>query len=420
VDELHAAEASESGLPSVGAAADRGQAVERLASALQELLRARDLAAVIAVVTRAARALTGAEGATFVLRDGESCAYADEDAIEPLWKGRRFPIGSCVSGWVMLNREPAVIADVYADARVPAEVYRPTFVKSLAIVPIRAALPVGAIGAYWASHRRASATEVQLLAALADATAAAIENVQRQAELAQQLKERGAQLEQSQKELDSFAYSVSHDLRAPLRSIDGFSQALAEDLEGKLDESAAGHLGRVRAAAKRMGQLIEDLLELSRTSRAPLERTTVDVSALALEVIGALEQREPGRSVTFTVQPGISAHVDARQLRLVLEHLLGNAWKFTGPREDARVELSCATEGGETVYTVRDNGTGFDMQYASRLFAPFQRLHDAKEFPGNGVGLATVQRIVHRHGGRIWAESRAGEGATFRFTLARP
>jgi signal transduction histidine kinase len=420
VGDLHVSGAIEASPALLGAGADPVdvQGMERLISALQELLRARDLPAIMAVVRRAARELTSADGATFVLRDGESCAFADEDAIEPLWKGRRFPIGACPSGWAMLHREPVVVPDVEADPRAPAEVFRSTFVKSLAIVPIRSVAPVGAIGTYWASPHRPSAAQLRLLSALADGTAAAIENVERHAEVALQAKERGAQLELSRKELDSFSYSVSHDLRAPLRSIDGFSQALAEDLEGKLDESAAGHLGRVRAAAKRMGQLIEDLLELSRTSRAPLERGTVDVSALALEVVQSLERHEPGRSVTFTVQPGMSAHADARLLRGVLEHLLGNSWKFTGKREDARVELSAASEGGETVYTVRDNGAGFDMQYATRLFSPFQRLHDAKEFPGNGVGLATVQRIVHRHGGRIWAESRAGEGATFRFTLA--
>jgi signal transduction histidine kinase len=393
--------------------------MERLVTAIQELSLARDLAAIIAIVRKAARDLTSADGATFVLRDGEMCFYADEDAIAPLWKGSRFPLQACVSGWAMLHREAVVIPDIYADARVPADAYRPTFVKSLALVPIRTSAPIGAIGNYWASPHRASAAEVKLLQALADSTSVAMENVQLYADLEQRVRERTAQLEQTNKELEAFSYSVSHDLRAPLRSIDGFSQALAEDLADKLDPEALGYLSRVRGAARRMSELIEDLLELSRTSRANIERQDVDVSALALEVARTLEKREPTRQVTLVVQPGLRAHADPRLLRVVFENLLGNAWKFTGKRADARVEVTSETgDGGERVLCVRDNGAGFDMQFAAKLFAPFQRLHDAKEFPGNGIGLATVQRIVHRHGGHVWAEGRLDQGAVFRFTLA--
>jgi signal transduction histidine kinase len=394
--------------------------MERLVTAIQDLSLARDLPAVMAVVRRAARDLTGADGATFVLRDDEMCFYADEDAIEPLWKGSRFPLGACVSGWAMLHQEPVVIPDIYADPRVPADAYRPTFVKSLALVPIRTASPIGAIGNYWASPHRATAAEVKLLQALADSTSVAIENVQLYADLEHRVQERTAQLEHTNKELEAFSYSVSHDLRAPLRSIDGFSQALAEDLGDKLDPTSAGYLQRVRGAAKRMSDLIDDLLELSRTSRANIERQDVDVTALALDVAQTLEKREPARHVSLEVQPGLHAHADPRLLRVVFENLLGNAWKFTGKQAEARVEIAAETgEPGEQVFRVRDNGAGFDMQFSAKLFAPFQRLHDAREFTGTGVGLATVQRIVHRHGGRIWAEGHPGEGAVFRFTLAR-
>jgi signal transduction histidine kinase len=401
--------------PSVDPGYVRG--MERLVTAVQELSLARDLDAVTAVVRQAARDLTGADGATFVLRDQDQCFYADENAIAPLWKGKRFPMSACVSGWVMLNREPVIIEDIYADPRVLVEAYRPTFVRSMAMVPIRPASPIGAIGNYWAERHHASATQVKLLQALADSTSVALENVQLYAELEQRVKDRTAQLEQTNHELEAFSYSVSHDLRAPLRSIDGFSQALLEDYEGKLDTTALGYLTRVRSAAQRMNELIEDLLELSRTSRAELEREPVDLSALARDVGGGLARREPERQVELVVQPDLKVVGDARLLRVVLENLLGNAWKFTGKRARARIEVGEERTDGQRHFYVRDNGAGFDLHFASKLFAPFQRLHDAREFPGTGIGLATVQRIVHRHGGRIWAEAQPDEGATFRFTV---
>jgi len=392
--------------------------MERLVTAVQELSLARDLNQVMAIVRQAARELTGADGATFVLREGELCFYADEDAIAPLWKGSRFPMHACVSGWAMLHKQSAVIDDIYTDPRVLADAYRPTFVKSLAMVPIRPASPIGAIGNYWAQRHHASPTEVKLLQALADSTSVALEHVRLYAELEQLVKDRTEQLEQANRALEAFSYSVSHDLRAPLRSIDGFSQALLEDLEGKIEPSSAGYLQRVRAAAKRMSELIDDLLELSRTARVEPQRESVDVSALALDVARQLERREPTRQVALEVQPGLRVDADPRLLRVVLENLLGNAWKFTGKTAAARVQVGQERAKGKLAIYVRDNGAGFDMQFASKLFAPFQRLHEAGEFPGTGVGLATVQRIVHRHGGQIWAEAIVDAGATFHFTLS--
>ena len=219
------------------------------------------------------------------------------------------------------------------------------------------------------------------------------------------------------RELESFSYSVSHDLRAPLRGIDGFSRALEEDYGARLDEDARRYITRIRAATRRLGQIIDDLLLLSRVARSEVRRERVDLGALALEVFGALRTAEPHRDVRLFVGEGLVVEADGRLLRLVLENLLGNAWKYTSRRERAHLEFAARNEGGQTVYYVRDDGAGFDMAYADKLFGAFQRLHSASEFPGSGIGLATVARIIGRHGGRVWAQGEPGKGATFYFTL---
>ena len=238
------------------------------------------------------------------------------------------------------------------------------------------------------------------------------------AELEQRVVERTAQLEAANKELEAFSYSVSHDLRAPLRSIDGFSQALIEDYADKLDATGQDYLRRIRAACTRMGQLIDDLLNLSRLTRSDMCRKQVDLSALAEEVVIWLQKLQPERQVEIAIAPGLVAHGDQRLLRVALENLLENAWKFTAKRPRARIEFGATQLDGATVYFVRDNGAGFDMAYADKLFGVFQRLHTTAEFEGTGIGLATVQRIVTRHGGRVWAEGAVDQGATFYFTLS--
>jgi two-component system NtrC family sensor kinase len=225
------------------------------------------------------------------------------------------------------------------------------------------------------------------------------------------------ELEYKNKELEAFSYSVSHDLRAPLRSIDGFSQALIEDYGDRLDETGLNYLHRMRAAAQRMAALIDDMLMLSRISRAQVNRERVDLSALAQTVAEELRNQNPERSVAVKIQPDLASHADRGLMRVLLDNLLGNAWKFTAQTSNAQIELSAQTRGLDTVFFVKDNGAGFDMAHASMLFQPFQRLHDAADFPGTGIGLATVQRVVDHHGGRIWAEGTVGRGATVFFTI---
>ena len=254
-------------------------------------------------------------------------------------------------------------------------------------------------------------------AAIRDITAQRVAE-RRIRELNDSLARQNNDLKAVNQELEAFSYSVSHDLRAPLRAIDGFSQILLKEHAGQLDEKGLDRLGRVRRGAQRMGELIDDLLKLSRVSRAELKVQRVDLGGLATEVVEALRKQEPERSVTLDIAPNLDAEADPKLLRIALDNLLGNAWKFTARRQAARIEVG---RENATTFFVRDNGAGFDMAYADKLFGAFQRLHDATEFPGTGIGLATVQRVIHKHGGRIWAESAPEAGATFRFTLgARP
>ncbi|MEI2578943.1 GAF domain-containing protein [Scytonema sp. PRP1] len=226
------------------------------------------------------------------------------------------------------------------------------------------------------------------------------------------------ELQAVNKELEAFSYSVSHDLRAPLRSIDGFSQALLEDCHDQLNANGQDYLRRIRAATQRMGQLIDDLLNLSRVTRSEMYLEPVDLSLLASSICTELQQSQPERQVEFVIQTGLLAQGDIRLLRVLLVNLLNNAWKFTSKHTQARIEFRVSkSESGVPVYFVRDDGAGFDMTYTHKLFGPFQRLHNMRDFPGNGIGLATVQRIVHRHGGRVWAEGEVERGATFYFTL---
>ncbi|NOR46572.1 MAG: PAS domain S-box protein [Methanosarcinaceae archaeon] len=235
--------------------------------------------------------------------------------------------------------------------------------------------------------------------------------------LNEDLQQRTVELAATNEELAAFNYSVSHDLRSPLRSIDGFSQALLEDYTDKLDTQGKDYLTRVRAASQKMGQLIDDLLNLSRMTRTEMRREVVDLSALAKAAAAELQNREPGRQAEFVIAEGMEVNGDKRLLMVVLENLLGNAWKFTEKHPRARIECGVTQVNGKSAYFVRDDGAGFDMAYADKLFGAFQRLHGTTEFSGTGIGLATVQRIIHRHGGQVWAEGAVEQGATFYFTL---
>jgi signal transduction histidine kinase/CheY-like chemotaxis protein len=392
-------------------------AMSRLVGVVQELSLARDLSSIMKIVRRAARELTGADGATFVLRDGDHCFYADEDAISPLWKGQRFPLQACISGWTMMQGSSAVIEDIYVDPRIPIEAYRPTFVKSLAMVPIRSVNPIGAIGNYWARRHACTPDELMLLEALANTTAVAMENVRSLSELESRVGTRTQQLETANQELEAFSYAVSHDLRAPLRGMSSQMEMLADTLPPDATHSLA-RIDAARSHIRQMTSLIDDLLRLSRISQLELRVERFDLSAVATEVVNRMRAQEPQRQVEVKVEPGIEVRGDRALLGVALENLLSNAWKYSVHNAAARIEFGAATgDDGRRTYFVRDNGVGFDPHYADKLFQPFHRMHRQDEFPGTGVGLATVDRIVRRHGGEIRAESALGAGATFHFTL---
>ncbi|HET9122191.1 MAG TPA: ATP-binding protein, partial [Acidiferrobacteraceae bacterium] len=276
---------------------------------------------------------------------------------------------------------------------------------------------------YWALHRDTSGAPSAILELNNDIT-----NLKRSQEqirdlnatLEQRVQERTAQLEQVNQELEAFSYSVSHDLRGPLRGIDGFSQALLEDYGDSLNDEARHYLARMRQAAERMGQLIDALLKLARVTRAEMHHEQIDLAQLFHMIASDLRNQNPEHQAQFVAPARLPVQGDGALLRIVMENLLGNAWKFSARQPCSQIELGATQQALETVYFVRDNGVGFNMASADKLFGAFQRLHRASEFEGTGIGLVTVARIIHRHGGRVWAKSTPGQGATFYFTLRAP
>lgn len=394
------------------------RAAQRLVQAVKDLSAARDVPTIQEIVRRAARELNGADGATFVLREGDKCFYADEDAIGPLWKGQRFPLSTCISGWAMLHRRAAVVEDIAEDARIPLDAYRPTFVRSLVMVPIRAEAPIGAIGNYWASLHQATEDEISLIQALADATSIALENVQVYQELEQRVAARTAELKEANRALEEFSYFASHDLRAPLRHIHAFSDILRQESGETLTPDGRDALDRIKAAAFTMGDLLEGLLDLAYSGQQELRVVPFDMTNivnLAIELA-----RDKAANTEFRMGPLAPTRGDKVLLRQVWTNLIGNAAKYSSAASAPVVEVGSVEQDGEVRYFVRDNGVGFDMAEAGELFGAFRRLESGKAFAGSGVGLAIVHRIITRHGGRIWAESARGQGATFWFTLSPP
>lgn len=400
---------------SASPASSRSSGMNLLVEVVQKLSLARDLDTIVGIVRVAARQLTGADGATFVLRDGDKCYYVDEDAISPLWKGQRFPLEACISGWAMLNSKSTVIPDIYKDPRIPPAAYQPTFVHSLAMVPIRSTEPIGAIGNYWADHHECTRDELTLLEALANTTAVAMENVQVYQNLERKVRERTRELQLANQELEAFSFAVSHDLRAPLRHMN----ALIDGMTDQNQPAPAQRVERLRDCTDRMGRLIDDLLRLSMISRAELRLGSVDLGSIASKIMQRLRTADPARAVEFRLDVRGEVRADLGLMAVVLENLLANAWKYSSKRDRGEIEFASREEqGGRRVYCVTDNGAGFDNKLADQLFKPFSRLHAAKDFPGIGIGLATVQRIIQRHGGEIWARSGGlGRGAEFCFTL---
>lgn len=391
--------------------------VKRLVHAVQELSLARSLDDVMKIVRTVARELTGADGATFILKDGDSCYYAEEDAISPLWKGSRFPMKNCISGWAMLNRKAAIIEDIYSDSRIPIDAYKPTFVKSLALVPIRTIDPIGAIGNYWAKPHLPTEDELTLLQSLADITAVTLENVKIYQELEQRIKERTNELESLNKELESFSYSVSHDLRTPLRSIIGYAKILAEGNFERLDDEGKNALGSVQRCALRMNELINDLLEFARLGKKELTKEKVPMFDLVESIVFEINNSLNHKAKIEIDSSLPMAYCDVSLIKQVWFNLISNAVKYSSKKENPIINIGYRRGESENMYYIKDNGAGFKMEYVNKLFEVFQRLHAADEYEGTGIGLALVKKIIDKHNGKVGANSKIDEGATFYFTL---
>lgn len=393
----------------------------RLVDVVQQLSMTRSLAEVMATVRRAARELSGADGATFVLRDREQCYYADEDAISPLWKGQRFSIRECISGVAMLTRAPVVIEDIYEDERVPHAAYAVTFVRSLLMVPIRAESPIGAIGTYWANRRHATPEDIELMQALANATALTIENVGFQKDLERRVMERTEDLARTNQELEAFSSSVSHDLRNRLNAVLGFSSLLESQVSPRLEAHQQDYISTIRDCATQMKHTISDLMTLARAARQELDAGVIDVSEMTRQAVDELRKGASLPDAEVLIEPGLKAHGDSGLLRLALDNLLSNALKYSSKQSRPRITVGTQPSPPSEPLRlyIQDNGVGFDPRLASRLFQPFVRLHEESEFPGTGLGLTIVRRAIERLGGSITAESQPGIGTTFHIQLPR-
>ncbi len=396
-----------SGLTRARASTERSDSSEheRLLQAALELAGAHEVERVADVVRRAARELTGADGVTFVLREGERVHYLDEDAIAPLWKGMRFPIDACISGWAIRNRRAVAIEDVFADDRIPHHLYAPTFVKSLAMVPVRPEDPVGAIGAYWAVPHAATTRELGHLAALAGFAAVALANVALLGELRQAIEAR-----------DTFMAVASHELRTPLSALAlqiGLCErqvAAAADGPGAL---AAG-VGRIARATRRLTDLVDRLLDLSTLRQRPmaLRRERVDLVELARE---AVEVAAAGDAEIRLEAPApVEGSWDRVRIAQVLEDLVGNAVKFGA---GAAVDVAVTAAGEVARVVVRDRGIGIPPEARERIFDRFERAVPTRNYGGFGLGLWLVRQTVEAHGGTVEVASAPGAGATFTVEL---
>ena len=386
----------------------------RLLTVVQELSAARTDQAVRDITRHAARQLLDADGATFVLREGDRCYYVDEDAIAPLWKGQRFPMSACISGWAMLNRQSVVIPDIYADPRIPHDAYRPTFVRSLIMVPIRLRDPIGAIGVYWAGNHTAGPDQVALVQALADTTCVAIENVRLINDLETRVRARTAQLER-------LLSIVSHELRNPLLAVLGTLELLGDE---PLSHSAESSIRLVQRNADRMLHIANDLIDLDRQRSGTLvvQPEPAATGDIARRVADTAEPVARAAGVHLAIEVADQPlTVDPHRICQALINLVTNAIKFSQP--GGTVTLTSGSDQTATTFTVADHGRGIPPEQLGRIFEWQAQVNpdtDSRIAHGAGLGLAITQAIVHAHHGTITVHSTPGEGTRFTIHLPAP
>ncbi len=391
-----------------------------LIAVIQRLSFARTVSEVADVVRRAVRDLTQADGATFVLREGDACHYVDEDAIGPLWKGRRFPLESCISGWTMLNRVPAAIEDIYADPRIPHEAYRPTFVQSLVMVPVRRESPIAAIGTYWARPHKATDDEVTLLQTLADATALALANVHLNEQMAASLLAR-AEAEAASRVKDEFLAMLAHELRNPLGTV--VSAVGILDRVGSQDDRAERARTILRRQTEHLTRLLDDLLDVARvtTGKIVLAVRPVDLGEVVDHCLAALRNTGTLSRHRLVIEPHeVWVDADPARMQQVVSNLIVNAVKYTPEGGTIRVRVD--RDGDEAVLTVADSGQGIAADLLPRVFDLFTQGTRGldRQDGGLGVGLTLVRRLVEQHGGRVDAHSDGpGRGSAFVVRLPR-
>lgn len=387
-----------------------------LTDVVEKLSLANTLPMITQTVAAAARQLTGADGATFVLRDNNHCFYADEAAISPLWKGKRFPLESCISGWAMNHRQVVVIEDIYQDDRIPHDAYRPTFVKSLCMVPIRAEKPMGAIGNYWASGHRPDPEQIKLLQVLANSAAIALENFQLKEDLKNS--NRGENGAEREKEFEAAIHTLAHDLRNPLTTMMLFTEVLQNNQLIGQNPKLRGYVESILKTGRHANEQIRKMLSLYSVRNRQLEKVEVNLSALVYEISEELKAQTQGRTIQVDIDSNVKVFADPHMIRLAMENVLANAFKYSGKKPRAHIQFkNLGATNHSVLFFVRDNGDGFESEDAHKLFRPMARLHTDDEFPGTGLGLASTAKIIESHGGSIKAEGKKGAGATFYFEL---
>jgi signal transduction histidine kinase len=394
-----------------------------LIDAVQRLSMARTLGEVQEIVRTTARRLAGADGATFVLREGDVCHYADEDAISPLWKGQRFPLDACISGWAMKHRQTTVIEDIYLDERIPHDAYRPTFVRSLAMVPIRRAEPIGAIGNYWQTRNRPTPEEVELLQALADATAVAMENVQIWSDVEQRVAERTAALDATLKVNERLLGTMAHELRNTVGGCQGLLELVLSGASHELSERVLQDLQMAHRSATDALRIVDQQLNLAKLRAGRLRPRIAEISVgdmleeLAV-TFRALRRNDAVSLVVEPVGPEITVRSDRHLLAQVLRNLVSNALKFTDSGE-VRIGAAAGSNDGEVTFSIADTGLGIAYEDQERIFEEFAQVDGAQggRPVGTGLGLPFVRRVTELLGGRLELVSSLGEGSTFRVVV---